>query len=356
MLNPPDARYLPLEVQQYLRQRAILLREQGETFEAIAAFLGVHRDTVSRWWHHYQQQGDSALTQEQRGRKPGDGSTLSAAQAQELQQLLTEYYPDELGIDSALWTRRAVQALIQQQCGIDMPIRTIGDYLKRWGFTPQKPTQRASKQEFEAVAAWLLEEYPLIEQLAAEQGAEIHWGDEAGLKVNDHRGRGYAPVGQTPEVVLSGLRVRINYLATINAQGTVRFNLYQGRFTAEVLLAFLERLVAGAERKVFLILDNHPVHWAMAVQQWLDEHQEELEVFYLPRYSPELNPAEYLNSDVKQAVHSQPPTRSLEELKQRLGSHLHKLQKLPGRVMKYFKHDVIAYADSPALRSLLSPG
>lgn len=153
MLNPPDARYLPLEVQQYLRQRAIYLREQqGETFEAIAAFLGVHCDTVSRWWHHYQQQGNSALTQARRGRKLGDGSTLTSAQAQELQQLLIEHYPNELGIDSALWTRRAVQALIKQHCDIDMPIRTIGDYLKRWGFSPQKPTHRASKQEFEAVS------------------------------------------------------------------------------------------------------------------------------------------------------------------------------------------------------------
>lgn len=356
MLHPPDARYLPLEVQQYLRQRAIHLREQGESFEAIAAFLGLHRDTVSRWWHHYQQEGETALTQERRGRKPGDGSTLTPTQAQAIQQMLQEYYPDELGIDSALWTRRALQALIEAHYGIKMPIRTIGDDLKRWGFSPQKPAHRADKQEFEAVAEWLLEEYALIERLAAEQGAEIHWGDEAGLKPNDHRGQGYAPKGETPEVRLSGLRVRINYIASISAQGRVRFKLYRGRFDSGVLLAFLERLIAQAERKIFLILDNHPVHWAEAVQRWLDEHQEALEVFYLPRYSPELNPAEYLNSDVKQAVHSQPPTRSIDELKQRLASHLHKLQKLPERVMRYFKHDAIAYAFPPSLPSLSSPG
>lgn len=200
----------------------------------------------------------------------------------------------------------------------------MGDYLKRWGFTPQKPLQHAYKQDFEAVAQCLLNEYPAIERQAQEQDA----------------------VRQTPAMAFA-LRVRVNYIATISAQGTVRFKLYSGRFNTTLLLESLERLIAQANRKIFLIWDNHPVHWAEAVQLGLDEHQEQLEVFDLPTYSPELNPAEYLNCDIEQAVHSQPPTRSVAELKQRLARQLHRLQKLPQRVMNYFKHDAIAYAAAP---------
>lgn len=343
-MKQQDGRHLSPEVQEYLRQQAIRLRERGETFGQIATFLGIHRDTVSRWWQQYESQGEAALVQQQRGRKPGDGSTLNQEQSGKLQQLLRDYYPNELGIDSALWTRRAVQELIEQQYRIAMPIRTIGDYLKRWGFSPQKPNQRFYQQDDEAVVTWLLEEYPEIEQLAQQEGAEIQWGDQAGLRTDDQRGRGYAPVGETPIVKVSSQRGRINYMASITAQGRVQFKLYDRRFTSEVLIEFMERLIIKATGKVFLILDNHPVHQAERVQVWIDEHVKQLEVFFLPRYSPELNPAEYLNSDVKQEVHSRPPTLSLEALKEQALSKLQSLQQIPQRVISYFKHDDIAYA------------
>ncbi|HEY9598752.1 MAG TPA: transposase, partial [Cyanophyceae cyanobacterium] len=152
------------------------------------------------------------------------------------------------------------------------------------------------------------------------------------------------PVGKTPEVRISPKRVRVNFIASVSNQGAVSFMLYTRRLTAEVFIEFLERLIKGAKRKLFWIVDNHPVHGAKAVQQWLEQHQDQIELFKLPKYSPELNPVEYLNCDVKQGVHSKPSTQDLETLKQRLLSHLRKLQKLPERVKRYFKHPSIAYA------------
>lgn len=341
---PPDARYLSLDVQQYLRQQAMHLREAGATFEDISQFLGLHRDTVSRWWKAYQTQGDTALTQKTRGRKAGEHSRLTIKQCSELEQLLRDYYPNELGIDSALWSRRALQTLIEQRYGILLPLRTLSDYLHRWGFSYQKPLKRAYLQKIDAVGEWLLGEYPAIEAYAKAQKAEIHWGDQSGLCSQDTRGKGFAPVGQTPELVTTRVNQRVNYMASISAQGTVRFKLYPGRMDAIVLIEFLSRLVKSVKHKVILILDQHPVHRCNALKDWLEEHQQEIEVFYLPSYSPELNPAEYLNCDVKAGVHSKPPTRSAEELRMRVLSHLRKLQKLPGRVRKYFEHDEIAYA------------
>ena len=150
-----DARYLKQEVQQYLRQQAVRLRQQGKPITEIATFLGVHRNTVADWWWQYQQYGADGLIQQQRGRKPGEGRTLNAEQEETIQQLMLEHLPDELEIDSALWTRRAVQELIDRMFAVKMPIRTVGEYLKRWGFTPQKPIKRAYEQDPEAVKEWL---------------------------------------------------------------------------------------------------------------------------------------------------------------------------------------------------------
>lgn len=343
-MEKPDARFLNPTTQNYLRQQAIRLRKQGKRFVDIAQYLGVHRNTVSDWWQQYQLVGEAALKQQPRGNKRGEGRTLNPSEEIQVQQQMQEYFPEELGVDSALWTRLAVQSLIEQVSGIQMPIRTVGEYLKRWGFTPQKPLKRAYEQAPDAVEAWLEHEYPAIERRAKSDNAEIAWGDESGLRSDAQVGRGYAPVGETPEIQLDTQKARVNYVASISNQGTVRFMLYTQKLTAQVFITFLERLIVKRERKLMWIVDRHPVHRAEVVKQWLAQHHEDLELLYLPPYSPQLNPVEYLNCDVKQGVHSKPPTRNQTQLKQRVLSHLRKLQKLPERIMKYFEHPFIAYA------------
>jgi transposase len=349
-MNKPDARFLNPTIQDYLRQQAIRLREQGKRFVDIAAYLGVNRNTVSSWWHEYQELGETALHQKKRGNKLGEGRILSAHQEQSVQTLMQKHFPDELEIDSA-----AVQALMEQVSGVKLPIRTVGEYLKRWGFTAQKPLKRAYEQDPNAVEAWLNIEYPAIEQRAHQEAAEIAWGDESGLRSDSQVGRGYAPIGNTPEIRLNTQRARLNYIASISHQGMVRFMLYTQKLTAQVFIVFLERLIRRRTRKLMWIVDRHPVHRAQAVKDWFAKHTKDIELFYLPPYSPQLNPAEYLNCDVKQGVHSKPPSRNQKQLKQRALSHLHKLQKLPQRVMKYFDHPFIAYA-AHVMPSQLLPG
>ena len=181
--------------------------------------MGVHRTTVSRWWQQYQQKGDIALKQQPRKAKLGEGRTLSAAEEATVQRLLQDHFPDELNIDSALWARSAVQTLIACQCEVEMPIRTVGEDLKRWGYTPQKPLKRAYEQEEQAVKEWV-DEFLSLSNARAQEEAEIAWGDESGLRSDAQVGRrGYAPMGQTPEIRLSRQRVNVNYIASINNQG-----------------------------------------------------------------------------------------------------------------------------------------
>lgn len=154
-MSKPDGRHLSIGTQNYLRQQSIRLRKEGKPVTEIAEYLGVHVSTVSKWWSQYKSEGSAALIQKDRGRQSGKNQRLSAVQQEQLKSSMLSGYPEDYGIESALWTRRAVQALIVKQCEVTMPIRTVGDYLKRWGYSPQKPLKRAYEQDPDAVAAWL---------------------------------------------------------------------------------------------------------------------------------------------------------------------------------------------------------
>jgi hypothetical protein len=255
--------------------------------------------------------------------------------------------PQELGIASALWTRQAVRELIHQQIGIRLPIRTVGEYLRRWGFTPQKPVRKAYKQDPKAVAAWLERTYPEIERRAAREGGEIHWGDETGVRSTCQHSRGYARPGETPELTVPGSRFSVNMISTVTNQGKVRWMIYTGRMNAALFIEFLTRLIAGAAKKIFLIVDHLSVHEAAVVEQWLSDKTGRIEVFYLPKYAPERNPDEYLNCDIKANINTDGLPKDRAELRGKLHRFMQKLGKLPARIASYFEHTCIAYAAAP---------
>lgn len=133
-------------------------------------------------------------------------------------------------------------------------------------------------------------------------------------------------------------------ISTITNQGKIRFMLYKNALNADVLIRFLKRLIKNAGRKVFLILDNLKVHHAKVVVQWLDEHKEQIDVFYLPSYSPELNPDEYLNGDLKGAMRRGLPARDQRTLNRKVLGHMRRLQKKPAKVIRFFEHHRVKYA------------
>jgi transposase len=340
-----DARKLSTEQQELLRQQAIRLRLKGKTFREIGQLLNVHPDTVGRWYQRYEAGGKAALTVQKRGPK-NKPRRLTEAQEQRVIEAVKDQMPDQYKLGFALWTRRAIAQLIKQFWGIDIPVRTLGDYLKRWGFSPQKPLKKAWEQNPTRVDAWLKEEYPQIKARAKAENAQIFWGDETGIKNTTQHGRSYAPIGKTPVQPLPAKRVSLNMISAITNQGTVRFMLYESMMNAKVLIKFLRALIESTPGKVFLILDNLRVHHAKIVKRWLAKKpvKRYLEVFFLPAYSPELNPDEYLNCDLKNMVHSGPAVRSIDDLKKRTRSCMLTLQRRPERVKTYFRAGHILYA------------
>ena len=306
----------------------------------IGQILEIHADTVGDWLKL--DKGD--LKVNRGGRKKGDARLLSEDDEHRIRRMITDKTPDQLKLEYALWTRKSVQELILQETGADLAIRTVGDYLKRWGMTPQKPQKRAYEQRSPEVKKWLESEYPEIQRKAKHEDAEIYWGDETGLRNDCQNERGYAPKGKTPVVQLNANRASVNMISAITNQGKVKFRFFDGTMNADVLIDFMMRLVNDAKRKIFLILDNLRVHHAKPVKEWLEEHKAMIEVFYLPAYSPELNPDEYLNCDLKGGVHSGKPARNKEQLRKKASKHMRMLQRKPARVKKYFQHDKIRYA------------
>lgn len=187
--------------------------------------------------------------------------------------------------------------------------------------------------------------FPQIRKNAKKERAEIIFLDESGLDTHQHRGKGYAPIGETPvRSLYQGSKQRVNYVATVNQEGDVRFMTYKGSFTAVVMLIFLKRLIANSKNKIYLILDNLNVHKSKVIKAWINENSDKIAFFHLPSYAPQLNPVEYLNCDIKNEVLRQVSSRTFDGLRKKTIKHLRKLQKNKGRVAKYFKNENIAYA------------
>ena len=344
-MEKEDARKQSREVLHERRKQVIRLHRKGIGVMQIVELSGLSWYAVNAAITAYLTAGASALKPAARGKKQGSGRMLSESQERAVRQIICDKRPEQLKMEFALWNRAAVMQLIERECGIALSVRGVGNYLKRWGFTPQKPIKKAYEQRPEAVQAWLDEQYPEIEKRAKSEGAEIHWGDETAVVNTDVRGRSYAPVGKTPVTfAVGGTRQKLSMIATVTNQGKTRWMIIDESFNSDRLIEFLEALIKDAGRKVFLILDNLRVHHSKPVKAWVEEHKDKIELFYLPSYSPELNPEERLNADLKQALYTRVPVRTKAKLKAAATEHMQSLEKSPERVRKFFQDARVKYA------------
>ena len=338
-----DARSLSSQAQEALRKRAVAAVRSGLTQVEAARIFGVTRQAVGIWMRKHRQGGEKALGSGVKGR-PRTGGRLTGWQAATICRLVRDRHPEQLKLPFVLWTAGAVQQLIRRKFQIEYSDRTVQRYLKAWGFTPQKPRRRAWEQDDAAVQRWLREEYPAIRAEAKRQRARIYWRDEMGVRSDHQAGRSYAPRGQTPVVPGTGKRFGCNTVSAITNRGDLAFMVFKGRMDVRVFLRFLRRLVKQAGRRVFLILDRHPVHRSRAVSRWLAEHAEAIRVFYLPSYSPELNPDEMLNNDVKANAVGRRRPNNQKELMRNVRGHLRNRKRNPELVKRYFHAESVRYA------------
>lgn len=337
-----DARSLSPSAQEHLRRMAVKAVLEGAKQKEVAKMLGVTRHTICRWVQAYRQQGKEALKARKRGRPAG--GKLKPWQAAQIAKAVIDHHPEQLKLPFYLWTREAVALLIKRRFGVQLSVWTVGRYLKRWGFTPQKPARRAWEQNPEQVQHWLEQEYPSIRRQAQKDKAQIYWGDEMGLRSDHAVGRSYGLKGQTPVILATGQRFGCNMISAITNQGRLNFMVFKERFTAQVFLEFLRRLLRQSDRRIYLIIDRHPVHRSRRVQNWVKENEERIRLVFLPSYSPELNPDELLNQDVKSNALGRQRPGDQTELMGKVKSYLRSRQCKPDIVANFFQGNHVRYA------------
>jgi transposase len=344
-MQATDPRTLSPQAQEELRRRAVrAVTEEGLSQSEAARLLGVSRQSLNGWVNAYRERGEAGLRSRKRGRRPGEQQALRPWQQAQLVKAIRERNPDQLKLPFFLWTREAVRELIERRFGVRLSLVSVGNYLRRWGFTPQKPLRRAFEQDPERVRRWLEREYPKIAKRARREGAEILWGDETGLRSDHAAGRSYGLRGCTPIVPGTGRRFSASVLSAISNRGRLHFRVFSGRFDATLFIDFLRRLLRQLGRKLYLIVDGHPVHRSRKVKDWLARHEDELALFFLPPYSPELNPDELLNQDLKTNALGRRRPRDQHELIADTRSYLRRRQRQPELVSRYFDEPHVRYA------------
>lgn len=335
-----DGRKLSHKTLEELRVRTVKQVEAGISPELLAESLGLHRSTIYKWLSSKIKLGEEGLKAKPISGRP---ATLKTNHIKWLCTTLTNKTPQQLQLPFALWTRDQIREALRRKFGIKLSRTAITRVLKKIGFTFQKPAFRFKQQDVIVVKKWISEDFAKIKAEAKKYGAEIFFGDEAGVSSNYKLGKTIGKKGQTPIVIRSGKQFKVNMLSAISMKGECRFMLCEKNVNSEVFLEFLKRLISGVDKKIFLILDNHPIHKSPKIYDFVASTNGKLHLFFLPPYSPELNPDELVWNDVKNHGLCRHLVGDLNELKNIVKSRLFKLQKSVDKIKSFFQTPTTAY-------------
>lgn len=334
------------DAQEALRVRAVKAVCGGMAQRAAAKTFGVSEVIVSKWMALYGACGLKGLRKNKRGPKMSRAA-LQGWQAAVICNIIRDRHPEQMKLPFALWTSRSIRDLIRRKFGIVLARRTVRRYLRRWGFTPQKPRRIAYEKDSAAVRRWKSRRYPAIRALARREKARIYWADEMGIRSDHQAGRSYSPKGVTPTRLGTGKRFSCNMISALTNRGDLSFMVFKGRFNARVFISFMERLLREAKgRKVFLIVDGHPAHRSAAARKWVSACAERIRLYYLPSYSPELNPDECVNNDVKANAVGTQSLKNRRAMMDRVRNYLKRRKADPKQVKRYFHEPDVRYAAS----------
>jgi transposase len=338
-----DGRFRTASAQATIREQVVeFLKKKRGTQKQAAEIFGLSQSGIEKIWRKYKAEGRRGITEKKRGVQVG--KKINGKQSAEVRQLIKDKLPDQLKLPYGLWTREAVQQLIQNRYGIELSRWQVGRYLKSWGYTPQKPISKAFEQKPEKVKQWLEKEYPGIKRRAAKENAIIYFGDETGMRSDHQAGRSYAPVGKTPVIKKTGQRFSLNMISAISNKGHLQFMVIDGRFNSSVFETFLRQMIKHSRQKIYFVTDGHPAHKTKALNEWLSANKDKIEVFFLPPYSPELNPQEYVNQDLKTNVIGKKRPLNKAQMRVNVEYFMNKRKNDRKQVQKYFHVSHVRYA------------
>jgi transposase len=337
----PDVRKLSHDKLTELRGRAVAAVQDGESPEAVARVMGVHRVTVYGWLALYRAGGWGGLDAKKRG---GRTPKLDAKALRWIYETVTLGNPEQMKMPFVLWSAKLLASAIEKKFGISLSKASVCRLLHQLGLSPQRPLWRAYQRDPGAVGRWLKEEFPAIRAAAKKAGGEVWFADEAGVRSDAHSGTTWAPVGKTPVVSTTGARFGLNLISAVNRRGALRFMCVDGKVNAGVFIGFLKRLVESAGHPVFLVVDGHPTHKAAKTRRFVESLKGRLRLFFLPGYSPDLNPDELVWNNLKGQGTGRHGITGPDQLKKLALGHMRRMQKDPALIRSFYRHPSTEYA------------
>jgi transposase len=322
------------------RRLAVSAIEKGMHPEDAAEIYGAKRSTVYNWLKEYRERGPAAFMVK---KAPGRTPALTPQQEAQLRATIIGQDPRQLQFDFAMWTRKMVGELMRRKFGIEMTPEGTGKLLHRLGLSPQRPLVRAYEQDPERVRAWKEEEYPKIHKAARAAGASIFFCDESGVRTDYHSGTTWAPVGQTPVVRGTGQRKSVNMISAVSAKGKFHFSFVEGNVSAANFIEYLKKLLDDIPGRIFLIVDGHGAHTAKATTEFAGKHSDRLKLFFLPPYSPELNPDEWVWKNIKHDNVGKIAARGVEEMRSGILRAVSRLESATQVVVGFFADPSLSY-------------
>jgi len=335
-----DGRQFDRRALDVIRRMAFNRVESGEDVKTVMESYGLCRTTYYKWEAKKAERGVDDLVSLI---PPGRKSPLTERQKSQVFMWINGKDPRQWGFDFGLWTRKIVSALVLEKFKIDMGLTAVGRLLAELNITPQKPLRRAYERDPEAVRTWQKETYPKIRKRAKRRHAEIFFLDEAGIRSDDPLGKTWAPRGQTPVVKTSGQRQAVNVISAVNPLGAFWFKVYTGRLNATLFKEFLQDFLKHRKKPVILIVDGHPSHKANLIAKYIRELKGKLELFFLPGYSPDLNPDEFVWNHMRNKGVTKKPLRQNEALCERVQADLIEIKANPKLVRSFFEAKSVAY-------------
>lgn len=340
-MKKQDARKLDHKTLEAIRVRAVRQVQSGESPEIVIKVLGFSRACIYNWLAAHRAGGWEALKAKKLYGRP---HKLKGWQLRWIYQTVTLKNPLQLKFPFALWTRAMIRTLIWRKFRVKLSLASVGRLLAQLGLTCQRPLAKAFEHNPSLARRWVKEQYPRIRAWAKQEGAEIFFGDESGVRSDFHAGTTWAPKGKTPVVWQTGQRFSLNMISAITPRGQLRFMVTRKKIAASVFVEFLRRLVHGCTRPIFLIVDGHPTHKAKLVKVFVQHMKGKLHLFYLPPYSPHLNPDEYVWNDVKSNGVGRSMITNVQDLRSAVESRLRYLQKNSTHVRTFFQSKTTCYA------------
>lgn len=339
MAGEPGRR-VPRSTLEDTRRRVIQAVGNGLHPEDAAVAFDCGRSTVYGWLADYDERGTAAF---QVRKPPGATPKLTEKQLSKLRQWVVGRDPRQLQFDYGLWTREVIRDLIEREFGVTYTLQGLGKMLSRLGLSPQKPLVRAYEQDPERVRRWKEEEFPAIRDEAGRLGAAVFFADEASVRTDYHSGTTWGEIGRTPVVKGTGNRKSVNMISAVSPRGKLYFKFLAGNTNAAAFTGFLKDMLHDIPGIIFLVVDGHPAHTAAATRNFAEENEDRLKLFFLPPYSPELNPDEWVWKNIKHDHAGRMAARTVDELRAGISKAVSRLSSFPGIVRGFFADPDLAY-------------